>query len=83
MHYPLLRARKDALHDLAQDMTDEEYDIAVRAIDKFFDFIEEEVPGIADLVINGTKVSELSVDTNCLNCEKLTTGDEVGVAADD
>ena len=72
MHDPLLRARKDALKALEDSLTDDEYEIAIRAIDVFFDFIEEEVPSLTHLQAeDGTKVHELFIDTNCLNCEKL------------
>ena len=41
---PLLKARKIALMDLSEDMTDEEYVIAERGIDKFLDILEEVTP---------------------------------------
>lgn len=37
---PLLRARKESLADLIEDLTDKEYIIAEKAIDLFFDKIE-------------------------------------------
>lgn len=34
---PTLRARRDALDALQEDLTEEEYDVAEKAIDKFLD----------------------------------------------
>jgi hypothetical protein len=58
MYNQLLKARKEALRELELDLTDEAYEIAIRAVDKFFDYIEEDVPEIA---IEQTKVHELLI----------------------
>ena len=65
MYDPLLRARKDALSELIDSLSDEEYEVAIKAIDTFFDCIEEEVPQIAHLVVEeNSTIDILVVDDN-------------------
>ena len=57
---PILRARRDALADLQEDLTPNEYDLAERAIDKFYDYIDVELQK-ADRMIRNQESGALTV----------------------
>ena len=53
MYDPLLRARREALADLAEDLSIDEYDIAEKAIDIYLDKIEYEMEHAKNIMVNG------------------------------
>lgn len=54
MYDPILRARRTALSELSEDMTDEEYLIAEKSCDEMCDAIDDELRNHAQvLTING------------------------------
>ena len=54
MHDPLLRARKEALLDLEESMSEWEYEIALKAIDAYDDKIDYELEHAKKVVIEDT-----------------------------
>ena len=60
---PILRARRDALKDLEEDLDDKDYEVAIRAIDKFFDYIDAEMQH-ADKMVRNQETGALTVITS-------------------
>lgn len=50
---PSLRARRDALESLAEELTPEEYDVAEKAIDKFLDCFDDIMGHSKNVSIHG------------------------------
>lgn len=57
---PFLRARREALEDLEEDLSVEEYDIAERAVDKMLDKLED-IMGHAEKVMRNHETGALTV----------------------
>lgn len=66
MYDPLLRARREALADLAEDLTPDEYDIAEKAVDIYLDKIEYEMGNAKNIMVNQeTGMFTITSDNEC------------------
>lgn len=52
MYDPLLKARRNALDDLQEELSPDDYNVAEKAVDMYLDKIEEEMGHAKNIMVN-------------------------------